>query len=179
MIKTIVLSIVVLLIIAIAVVLLLAANKPDSFDVKRSTTIKAPPEKIFALINDFHAWPTWSPYETRDPAMKRTFSGTPSGKGTIYEWDGNNKVGSGRMEILETTVPNKIVIKLDFFKPFEGHNQAVFTMVSGGDTTQVTWAMLGPARFITKVMQVFMDFDDMVGRDFATGLDNLKRIAEK
>src|SRR5882757_5091508 len=104
--------------IAIAILLILAATKPDTFTVRRATTVKAPAEKIFPLISDFHQWGTWSPYETKDPATKRTFSGATSGRGAVYAWDGNNNVGSGRMEILDAAAPSKIVIKLDFFKPF-------------------------------------------------------------
>jgi len=173
----------IVLAIAIAIVLILAAIKPGTFSVRRATTVKAPPEKIFSLINDFHQWGTWSPYENKDPAMKRSYSGAESGKGAVYAWDGNNNVGSGRMEILDTSTPTKIVIKLDFFKPFEGHNTAEFTMLPQGDatnvTTNVTWLMHGPAPFMSKVMQVFMNIDNMVGKDFEIGLANLKRLTEK
>jgi hypothetical protein len=169
----------VILAIAIAIVLILAATKPDTLRVQRATSIKAPADKIFALINDFHQWVTWSPYENKDPAMKRAYSGAESGKGAVYAWDGNNNVGSGRMEILETAVPAKIVIKLDFFKPFEGHNTAEFIMLPQGDVTNLTWTMTGPAVFMSKVMQVFMNLDNMIGRDFEVGLANLKKITEK
>jgi uncharacterized protein YndB with AHSA1/START domain len=169
----------VVLAIAIAVVLILAAAKPDTFRVMRATTVRAPPEEIFPLINDFHQWATWSPYENRDPAMKRSFSGAESGRGAVYAWDGNNNVGSGRMEILEASAPSKIVIKLDFFKPFEGHNTAVFTMLPQGDGTDVTWLMQGPATLVSRLMQVFMNLDRMMGKDFQAGLANLKRLTEK
>jgi hypothetical protein len=169
----------VILAIAIAVVLLLALTKPNTFAVQRAISIKAPAEKIFALINDFHQWGTWSPYENKDPAMKRTYSGAENGKGAVYAWDGNNNVGSGRMEILDTSVPSKIVIKLDFFKPFEGHNTAEFTMLPQGDATNLTWVMRGPAVFVSKVMQVFMNLDKMIGKDFEVGLGNLKKLTEK
>ena len=169
--------------IAIAVVLILAATKPNTFSVQRATSVKASAEKIFPLINDFHQWGTWSPYETRDPAMKRSFSGAASGKGAVYGWDGNSNVGSGRMEILDSSAPAKIVIKLDFFKPFEGHNTAEFTMLpQGGDTmepTTITWRMHGAAPFISKLMQVFMNLDHMIGKDFEVGLANLKKLTEK
>src|SRR6266404_1212737 len=99
--------------IAIAIILILAATKPDTFSVQRATTVKATPEKIFSLINNFHRWGSWSPYENKDPAMKRSYSGAESGKGAVYAWDGNKNVGSGRMEILDVSVPSKIVIKLD------------------------------------------------------------------
>ena len=169
--------------VAIAIVLVLAATKPDTFSVQRAAMVKAPPESIFPLINDFHRWGTWSPYENKDPAMKRSYSGAESGKGAVYAWDGNRNVGSGRMKILDASAPSKIVIKLDFFTPFEGHNTAEFTMLPQGDatsvTTIVTWLMHGPARFMSKVMQVFMNLDNMVGKDFEIGLANLKRLTEK
>jgi uncharacterized protein YndB with AHSA1/START domain len=165
--------------IVVAAVLILAATKPSSFSVQRATTVKAPPEKIFSLINDFHQWGGWSPYETKDPAMKRSYSGPESGKGAVYAWDGNKNVGSGRMEILDTTLPTRIVIKLDFFTPFEGHNTAEFTMLPQGDATHLTWLMHGPAVFVSKVMQVFINLDHMIGKDFEIGLANLKRLTEK
>src|SRR3982074_765825 len=153
----------VVLAIAIAIVLIRAATKPNTFSVQRATTVKAPPEKIFPLINDFHQWGTWSPYENKDPAMKRSYSGAESGKGAVYGWEGNKNVGSGRMEILDTSAPAKIVIKLDFFPPFEGHNTAEFTMLPQGDATNVTWLMHGPASLMSKVIQVFINLDHMIG----------------
>lgn len=169
----------VILAIAIAIVLVLAATKPNTFSVQRETSIKAPADSIFPLINDFHQWGTWSPYENKDPAMKRTFSGASAGKGAVYAWEGNNNVGSGRMEILDTAAPSKIAIKLDFFKPFEGHNTAEFTMLPQGDGTRLTWRMHGPAPFMSKLMQVFMNLDHMIGKDFEVGLANLKKLTEK
>jgi uncharacterized protein YndB with AHSA1/START domain len=176
---TVVAIVAVILAIAIAAVLILAATKPDRFSIMREATIKAPPEKIFALINDFHQWIVWSPWERKDPALKRTYSGAESGKGAVYGWEGDKNVGTGRMEIRESTPPSKIVIQLDFLKPFEAHNTAEFTMLPQGDGTHVIWVMQGPAPFINKVMQVFMDFDKMVGKDFEAGLLNLKNATEK
>ena len=169
----------VVLAIVSAIVLILAATKPNTFSVRRATTVKAPPERIFALIKDFHQWGSWSPYETKDPAMKRSFSGAADGEGAVYGWEGNKNVGSGRMEILDTSEPSKIVIKLDFFAPFEGHNTAEFTMLPQGDATNLTWLMHGPASFMSKVMQVFINLDKMIGKDFEIGLANLKRLTEK
>jgi Polyketide cyclase / dehydrase and lipid transport len=168
----------IVLAIAVAIVLILAAAKPDTFSVQRATTVKAPAEKILPLVNDFHQWGTWSPYEARDPAMKRSYSGAASGKGAVYGWDGNKNVGSGRMEILEASAPAKIVIKLDFFKPFEGHNTAEFTILPQGNATDVTWVMHGPASFMSRLMQVFMNIDRMIGKDFEIGLADLKRLTE-
>jgi hypothetical protein len=169
----------IVLAVAIAVIVILAATKPNTFSIQRSTTVKAPPDKIFPPINDFRQWGSWSPYENKDPAMKRSYGGAASGKGAVYAWDGNKNVGSGRMEIINASVPAKIIIKLDFFKPFEGHNTAEFTMVPQGDATKLTWRMHGPAPFMSKLMQVFMNIDTMIGKDFEVGLANLKRLTEK
>ena len=169
----------VVLAVAIAGVLILAAAKPDTFSVRRAAMVKAPPDKIFSLINDFHRWGSWSPWENRDPAMKRTHGGAESGKGAVYAWDGNKNVGSGRMEILDASPPSKIIIKLDFFKPFEAHNTAEFTMQPQGGATEVIWVMHGPAPFMSKLMQLFMNMDNMIGKDFEIGLANLKTLAEK
>ncbi|WP_298253779.1 SRPBCC family protein [Bradyrhizobium sp.] len=170
----------IVLAIAIAAVLVFASARPDSFTVQRSTVMEAPAERIFPLVNDFQQWTKWSPWEGRDPAMKRSFNGSASGKGAIYAWEGNKNVGSGRMEILDASQPSKITIKLDFFKPFEGHNTAEFTFAPERDAsaTNVIWVMRGPSPFISKVMQVFMNFDAMIGRDFEAGLANLKKLTE-
>ena len=165
--------------IAIVIILILASTKPATFSVRRSAVVQAPAEAIFPLINNFHQWARWSPWEKRDPAMKRDYSGAESGKGAVYAWDGNKNVGSGRMEILDVSVPSKIVIKLDFLKPFEAHNTAEFTMLPQGDATNLTWAMHGPLVFMAKVMHVFINMDKMIGKDFEAGLANLKSLAEK
>lgn len=169
----------VVLVVGIAGVLAYAATRPNDFRVQRRLAIKAPADRIYAEIADFHRWGAWSPYEKKDPGMKRTFSGATAGTGAAYAWDGNKNVGSGHMEILEATAPSKVTIKLDFLKPFEGHNTAEFTMVPSGDGTTVTWAMHGPAPYIHKLMGTFFNMDRMIGDDFAIGLANLKTIAEK
>jgi uncharacterized protein YndB with AHSA1/START domain len=166
-------------VVLVAAVLIFAATRPDTLRVERTVTIKAPAAKIFPFINDFHNWGSWSPYEKRDPNMKRTFSGAPSGKGAVYEWQGNSEVGAGRMEITDASAPSKIVIKLDFIAPFEGHNTAEFTMQPSGDATTVTWLMHGPNRYLGKVIGVFMNMDKMIGSDFETGLSNLKLATEQ
>ena len=183
MIKTIAVIIAVVLVVAIAAVLIFAAAKPDSFRIQRATVIQAPPDRIYPLITDLRGWNAWSPYEKKDPAMKRSFSGAASGTGAAYEWDGDRNVGKGRMEIIEATPPSRVVIKLDFLAPFEGHNTAEFTMDAAGgptnlDSTNVTWAMYGPRPFMAKVMGVFFNMDRMIGTDFEAGLANLKSVAE-
>lgn len=179
MLKTIAFVVVAVLVVGISVVCAIAATKPDTFRVQRSAAIKAPPDKIFPLINDFRQWGAWSPYEHKDPAMKRSYSAATSGRGAVYEWDGDNNVGAGRITITDTSPPSKVFIDLDMRKPFAASNKVEFTLVRNGDGTNVTWEMQGAAPYITKIMQVFCDMDQMVGKDFEAGLANLKANAEK
>jgi len=165
-------------VVAIAAILIYAATRPDTFRVERRASIKAPPEAIFPLISDFGAWPRWSPWEKMDPEMRRSRSGPAAGKGSVYAWEGNSKVGQGRMEILDAPAPSRVIIKLDFLRPFEAHNVAEFALAPQGDSTLVTWAMHGPNLFIGKVMGLFCNMDKMIGKDFEAGLANLKALAE-
>ena len=172
-------TILIVVVVLIAAILVYAATMPDDFRVQRTTSIKASPEKIFALINDLHRWDSWSPWEKMDPAMQRTFSGATAGKGAVYAWQGNSKVGEGRMEIADTSPPSRVMIKLDFIKPIEGHNTAEFTLDPKGDSTNVTWSMYGPSAYIAKVIGVFASMDKMIGKEFETGLANMKAVAER
>ena len=178
MLKRILLGLVAIIVVAVVAVLVLALRQPDTFRVERSVTVNAPAEKIVPHIADFRQWSAWSPWEHLDPAMQRSFIGAPAGKGSIYEWSGNSDVGQGRMEILDVA-PDKISIKLDFYKPMEASNIAEFALQPKGDATDVTWAMYGPMPFISKVMCVFFDLDKMVGPDFERGLAGLKQASEQ
>ena len=146
--------------------------------IDKDITIKAPPEKIFGLINDFHQWGTWSPYN-KDPAMKKTFSGAASGKGAAYAWEGNKEVGKGDISITESESPTRIAFDLHMIEPFEGRNHVVIALKPSGDATTVTWGMDGTQAFFVKIMGLFFSMDKMVGKDFEVGLANLKTLAEK
>jgi hypothetical protein len=160
----------------LAAILIYAATKPDSFGVQRATAINAPAEKIFPLINDLHAHTSWSPFE-KDPNMKRTHSGAPQGRGAVYEWDGDRKVGSGRLAIADST-PSNITMILDMFRPFKAHNTVNFLIEPQGSATRVTWAMRGQQPYMAKLMSIFINCDKMVGGQFEEGLAKLKAIAE-
>ena len=150
----------------------------NTFRVQRSISIQAPPEKIFAVLNDFHQSVSWSPYEKKDPAMKRAFSGPESGKGAVYSFEGNKEVGKGQLTITETIPSSKIVMALDFEEPFEGHNIVEYTLDAKGGATDVTWAMHGQQPYVGKVIGLFIDCDKMIGKDFEVGLANLKALSE-
>lgn len=162
----------------VAAVLGYASTRPDQMLVQRSRSIRATPEQLFGRVNRLADWQQWSPWDKMDPGMSRTYEGPAEGVGASYAWNGNRKVGSGRMEIIEVTPDQRVVIKLDFLKPFEAHNTTVFEFQPDGDSTTVTWTMTGPNLFMGKVMGLFMDMDAMIGKDFETGLANLKAAVE-
>jgi Polyketide cyclase / dehydrase and lipid transport len=169
----------IIIVVAVAAVLLFAATRPDTFQVQRSASINAAPNKIFPHLNDFTKWGAWSPWEKKDPGMKRNFGNITAGKGATYAWDGNQDVGQGSMEIIESVAPSRLSIRLSFMKPFEARNTVEFALEPKGASTQVTWTMHGPVPYISKIIHLFMDIDRMVGADFESGLGNLKVIAEK
>lgn len=162
----------------IAVVLILAATRPDTFSVERSASIKAAPEKIFPLINDFHQWDAWTPYN-KDREMKKSYSGAASGVGASSAWEGNREVGQGSITISESVPPTKIVMDLQMVKPFNCRNRVEFTLTPTADATTVRWAMSGASNYFSKLMGLFINMDKMVGKDFETGLAGLKSLAEK
>lgn len=156
-----------------------AVTQPDTFRVTRSLEMSAPPEKIYSILSDLRRSPEWSPYEKKDPDMKRSFTGAPAGKGAIYEWDGDSNVGAGRIEISEAVPAKHVQLRLDMLRPFEANNTVEYKLQPKGSSTQVSWDMHGPMPFISKVMCVFVDLDKMVGKDFEEGLASLKMLVEK
>jgi uncharacterized protein YndB with AHSA1/START domain len=162
--------------VVIVLFLVVVATRPDTFHVERSGTVNAPPEAVFAVINDFHHWGEWSPWEKLDPAMKKDYEGGP-GVGAKYHWAGNDKVGEGRMTITDAHAPDKVAIKLEFMKPWEATNATTFTLKPAGAGTSVTWAMDGNQNFMAKAFGLFMNMDSMIGKDFEQGLANLNAPA--
>ncbi len=167
-----------LIVAAIGSLFAVASRKPETFGVSRSTTIHASADRIFGLVNDFHQWAAWSPFEKLDPAMNKTFSGPTSGPGASYAWKGNKKAGAGSMTISSATPSSQVNIAMAFLKPFKSESTVQFSIEPSGLANQVTWTMSGKNQLISKVMSVFVSMDKMIGKDFAEGLANLKREAE-
>lgn len=164
----------------VAVFLAVAAMQPSTFKVTRSATIPAPPSAAFGMVNDFHNWAQWSPWEKLDPAMKKTYDGSASGNGAVYSWVGNDQVGEGRMTIVESKPDEMVRIKLEFLKPFASTNDTQFDFKPEGGGTNVTWTMSGDSNFMAKAMTLVMgSMDKMIGPDFEKGLANMKSAAAK
>jgi hypothetical protein len=174
----------------IVIFLIVVALQPNEYRVARSAAVAAPPEQVFAQVNDFHNWEAWSPWAKLDPNAKATFEGPRSGEGAVFIWAGNNEVGEGRMTVTQSRPSELIRIRLDFVKPMEGTSDVEFTFKPQGDQTKtdgpqtnvtqtnVTWAMSGSHTFISKAICLFMDQDKMLGGYFEKGLASLKAVVE-
>lgn len=163
----------------VAVLLAWAALRPDSFRVARSTTVQAPPEKLYPLISDLHQFNTWNPYGKKDPRMRGEYRGPAAGPGAAYHFEGNKDVGKGSIRIVDAA-PARVTMELHMIEPFEGRNRVEFSLVPvAGGTTEVTWAMQGASPFIARLAGIFLDMDRMIGRDFEAGLADLKLRAER
>ncbi|MBI3289286.1 MAG: SRPBCC family protein [Elusimicrobia bacterium] len=164
----------------VIVILGLALSKPDSFRVERRIVINAAPQKVFTFLDDPRRQSLWSPWDKKDPAMKKTYSGNAKGVGAVYEWDGNKHIGAGRLTIVEMVAPSKVVMDLEFIRPMKGRNIASYTVTPrSGGASEVAWAITGPMPLLSKVMCLFMDMDKMIGGEFEKGLADLKALAEK
>jgi len=164
---------------AIVALLIYVAMRPDTFRVERHVVIDRPADAIFALIDDFHNWRLWSPWEDLDPALQRNYRGSPRGLGAIYEWEGNGKAGKGHMEITRDEAPRHVTIDLEFLRPFKAENNAAFDLEPQGAGTLVTWVIYGPLPFMSKLFGLFVSMDALIGRDFERGLQKLKTVAEQ
>ena len=172
-------SFAILLVLVAAGILIFASTKPDTITIRRTASIKAQPERIFSLINDFHNWPSWAPLDSSDPTMQRTFGGAMSGKGASSKWTSRGKAGSGRMEITASNSPFTVTVEVDFIKPFEAHNTNDFTLEPRLTETRVTWMMHGTIPYLAKVMSVFVNMDKVMAKHFESGLRSLAALAEK
>jgi hypothetical protein len=174
MIKKILIALLVLLV----VFLIIVAFQPSHYRISRSATISTPPGEIFGQINDLHKFQDWSPWAKLDPNMKQTYEGAPAGAGAAYAWEGDKKVGQGRMSITESRTNELVSMKLEFIKPFASVATTEFALKPDGNQTSVTWSMSGENNFIGKAFCLFMNMDKMVGGDFERGLANLKSVTE-
>jgi hypothetical protein len=160
------------------IIFIVVAGQPDEFRVTRTDIIPAPVANVFAHVNDLHAWEAWSPWAKMDPNAKSTYEGSASGTGASMKWSGNNKVGEGRMTIVDSRPAEVVQIKLEFVRPFKATNMAEFTFKPEGSQTVVSWTMLGANSFGSKIFGLFMNCEKMVAKDFDKGLANLKSVVK-
>lgn len=178
MFRKIALTLFVLIAVSAVAIFAIASTRPATFHIERSVTTEASPAAVYAVLNDLHRFPEWSPWQELDPDMKITHEGPPSGVGATYTWAGNKDVGEGRMAITASTPNESVEEKLEFVKPWASTCDVKFTIAPEGAGSKVTWAMDGTNDTMAKVMGMFMNMDQMVGKDFEKGLAKLKAVTE-
>jgi len=169
----------IVLVAGVAFVLVRAGMLPNEFRVSRSTSIKAPREKVFPLINDMKSFNQWNPFAKLDASTRTAYRGPVSGPGAAFDWEGTGKAGKGSLEIVDVNVPAVVTMKLDILKPMEGHNNVVFTVQTNAGATDVSWTMTGPYPYLNRILGTIFNMDKMIGGTFESGLVDLKRIAER
>jgi len=171
----------ILLVVCVAIIgiLVFAATKPDTFHIQRSITINAPPERVFALIDDFHQWPRWAPQDREDPTMRRSYGLQSAGVGAISEWKSDGSAGAGEMAITAAIPNSRIDVTVDWVKPFKVRNTHEFEITPERQQVRVTWSAEGSNLYMMKIMEVFVGVNGLMGKHFDTGLENLKAAAEQ
>mgnify|MGYP002781037843 FL=1 len=170
-----------MLYVLLGIVIILAIiimTRPDTFRIERSTLINAPAATVFPLVEDFHQWRGWSPFEEIDPTLTRTYEGADHGVGAVYKWSGNNKAGEGRMEIIESVPSSHVRVSQQFTRPFKMDSTVEFLLEQEGEASRITWAMFGKNQLMSKIFGLFVNMDKMLGKDFDKGLNRLKALAE-
>jgi len=144
--------------------------------VQRSIVVNAAPQTVYALVAAPRAWKDWSVWTRRDPTMQIEYSGPESGSGAIWAWRSKSE-GDGRMTFTDTTAPSVLGYEL-YFPDFQSTSKGDFHFDAQGPATRVTWTihMMFPSPLM-RWMGLFVD--KMVGKDFDSGLANLKAVAEK
>lgn len=149
-----------------------------NYRVERSLEINAPRELVYEYVRYYKNFADWSPWQQLDPDMKATINGPDGEAGATYAWQGNSKAGSGKQTI-KSASPDRIEQEIAFSEPFESTSPVTMTFEPQGRKTKVTWVMDMHVAFPWNGLAMLTDVDAGVGRDYAVGLGNLKKICEK
>jgi len=165
----------------IAIPFVIALFVADSYHVEREVTIKQPKDKVFNYVKLLKNQNNFSKWAMMDPNMTKTYSGTDGQVGFISAWDSQNPdVGTGEQEIIAIEEGKRIDFELRFLKPFEATEPAyMVTETISANETKVKWGFSGHMKYPMNIMLLVMDFEQMIGDDLQTGLNNLKALQEK
>ena len=163
----------------VIIIVVLAIIAPKNYDVNRSITINQPVSKVFDYLRHLKKQDEWSPWNKKDPNMKKEFEGVDGQVGAISKWEGNKEVGVGEQEIMRIVENEVVETRLRFFKPWKSESDAYMKVKEeGSGQTTVTWGFAGHNKFPISIMMLFMNMDKAVGKDFDEGLSTLKNVLE-
>ena len=173
---------IVLYIILGIIALLLLAGLVISKDISatKEIIINKPAGEVFNYIKYIKNQDNYSKWASLDPNMKSEQRGTDGTVGFVNHWSGNKKVGEGEQEITAIEEGKALYTDLRFIKPFKSFAKAKMTITEiDAGSTKVTWGFESKMNYPMNLMKLFMNMNEMVGRDFSTGLANLKALLEK
>ncbi len=159
-------------------VLVMSACSPTDYKVEREILIDAPADLVFSLVNNHKERDAWSPWEAMDSNMTKTYEGPESGAGAIYKWTGNDSVGTGWMEILESEPNIRIKSKLVFTEPWQSESTINWRFIQVDNSIKAVWTINGQLPGYLFWMDQ-SDMEEQMAPDFERGLENLKRVAEE
>lgn len=174
--------IIILLVVVALVILLLIIGVfvKKEMSVTKQVIINKPLQEVFAFVKLLKNQDSYSKWGSLDTAMKKTYIGTDGTVGFISAWEGNKKVGAGEQEILKIEEGKRIDFALRFIKPFKSNANAFMIFEDGTDKqTKVSWGFNSKMKYPMNAMCLFFNMKEHVGKDFQTGLDNLKILLEK
>ncbi len=167
----------VLVLVLAAIVLLGGLLISPKFSVVRSATIAAPPAVVYELVADPRRWKEWSVWNRRDPQMTMSYSGAASGAGAVWAWKSASE-GDGRMTFTEAEPGRRIAYEL-FFPDFGTTSTGALVLSPEGEGTKISWSIDGDLGGNPVSRWFALAMDKLVGKDFESGLANLKAVAEK
>lgn len=169
------------LLIIIAIPLITALFIDGNYQVERKIQIAKSNKEVFDYIKFLKNQGEYSVWQRMDPKMKKTYTGTDGSVGFVSAWKSKNEdVGVGEQEIVKILEGKRIDFKLRFKEPFEAEDDAYMTTEAMGENkTLVKWGFKGAMPYPMNFMLLFMDMEEMLGKDLQGGLDNLKKVLEK
>ena len=174
-------NILIALVAIVGILLITALFTNKEYAVFREITINKPKTEVFDYIKLLKNQDNYSIWAKMDANMKKEYKGTDGTVGFVASWDSEMKdVGKGEQEIKKITEGERLDFELRFLKPFKATDNAYMTTEATADNqTKVKWGFDGKMNYPMNLMLLFCDMDKMLGKDLATGLQNLKTTLEK
>lgn len=173
-------KILLILAVLIGAVFVIGNVLPQDFRVEREIVINKPRDFVFGQLKMLKNHGQWSPWEKKDPNMRKEYRGKDGTIGFVVAWAGNKEVGVGEQEITFIDEGEKIETELRFKEPMEDTSRAyLITETVGENQTKVIWGMTGKTPFPGNIICALMKMQEKLGADFEEGLNSLKAVLEK
>ncbi|MGC4035464.1 MAG: SRPBCC family protein [Chitinophagaceae bacterium] len=174
------LTIVGIIVAIIVVIMIIALFTNKGYKISREVIINKPVNDVFNYVKYLKNQDYFNKWTMMDPAMKKEFKGTDGAIGFVYKWEGNKRAGAGEQELMGLQNNKQVDIEVRFIRPFAGISQTPFYLESlAGNQTKLTWGISSTMKYPMNAMLLFMNMDNLLGKDMETSLQLLKTLLEK